>query len=125
MIDHLGARKPWVDYGSLSTVVGFSGSPTVNIWYRKVGRLVFVNYFISGTSNATNFTFTLPYTHVNLTNLEARSAARVTDNGTAQSGWARLQENTNVVTVYSDWADSGWTSSGTKMASGQFFFEAK
>ncbi len=43
------------------TVVGFTGSPTVaKNAYQIDGRKVFIRVSISGTSNATNFTMTLP-----------------------------------------------------------------
>ncbi len=116
----------WTDYGGISTIVGFSSVTIKAIWYKKVGKLVFVNYKIIGTSNATNFTFTLPFASKNSAQFVARTAAKVTDNGVslANSGQAKLTQFSNIVTVYPDWTENLlWTATGTKHAEGQFWYE--
>ncbi|KKN36236.1 hypothetical protein LCGC14_0775660 [marine sediment metagenome] len=117
----------WTDYGGTSTIVGWAATPTKNIWYKKIGNLVFVNYYITGTSNATNVTFTLPYTTKNSTQANIASAARVTDNGTLSgtSGLLYLTANSNTAAVYTGWDAAAWTNSGTKTVQGQFWYEAQ
>lgn len=115
----------WTDYGGISTITGFSSVTTKAIWYKKVGKLVFVNYVIFGLSNAINFTFTLPFSSSNSTQYITRNAAQVRNNGTVQanSGHAKLPQNSNIVTLYLDWAESAFSAAGGKGAEGQFWYE--
>lgn len=57
----------YTDYSSTSTVVGWSGfdSNAKQIWYKKIGKTVFVWFYISGTSNSATHTFTLPFAMYN------------------------------------------------------------
>lgn len=116
----------WSDHGGDSTIVGFSSAPIKAIWYKKVGNLVFVNYEIVGTSNAPDFTFTLPFTSSNSSDYVIRAPARVTDAGVtlATPGLALLSLNSSLVTLLTDWASTQWTASGGKAAEGQFWYEA-
>lgn len=50
----------WIDYSTTSTVVGWSGTPNKNIWYKIVGNTVYCRFKIFGTSNSSVATFTLP-----------------------------------------------------------------
>lgn len=116
----------WTDYGGTSIIAGFSSVTTKAIWYKKVGKIVFVNYLIFGASNSVNFTFTLPFTSINSSNFVVRTAARVTENGSIQptSGSIKLLQNSNIVNVYSDWNESSFTAGGSgKGAEGQFWYE--
>ena len=117
----------WADYGGTSTVVGWSGTPTTNIWYKKIGNIVFVMFAISGTSNSTSTTFSLPYTSVNSTGARVTISGRGMDNGSwlLNSTMIYMEPNLSVLTVYKDLGANGWTASGNKQVHGQFWFEAQ
>ena len=117
----------WTDYGATSTVVGWSGTPTKNIYYKKVGNLVFVNFYISGTSDDTMATFTLPYTSVNDTSARVYTSIRFKDNNVQStvSGQMYLAPNSATAALYTDWAAEVWTPANTKEVMGQFWFEAQ
>ncbi len=118
----------WTDYGGTSTIVGWSGTPTANIWYKKVGNLVFVNVSISGTSNATNISFTLPFTVKNSAGCLGRIACSARDNGTYQTtpGVIETTNNSANATASLDFSGGGgWTASGGKTITGQFWYEAQ
>jgi hypothetical protein len=52
------------DYFSLSTITGWdSVGLSGNIYYKKIGAHVSINYYITGTSTATTASFTLPYNY--------------------------------------------------------------
>jgi hypothetical protein len=112
---------PWNNYYSSSTVVGWSSMTTSNIYYKKVGNLVFVNFNLAGTSDTTTVTFTLPFSPA--TGGDPNVLIRVRDNGTWQTvaGWARLSGST--VTVYKNANSGAWTGSGGKTVQGQFWYE--
>lgn len=117
----------WTDYGATSTIVGWQGGGLVkNIWYKKVGNLVFVKFTINGTSNAVNATFTLPYNSVNSAGSGVGTPIQFVDNAVASptSGMASLVVNGNTVTLYTDWAATAWQPVGNKIANGEFFYEA-
>jgi hypothetical protein len=112
---------PWTDYSSSSTVVGWSSFTTKIIHYKKVGKLVFVNYNIQGTSNATTASFTLPFTPATYT---VFPVGRAVDNGVYVNTHPFGHTETGKWSFYlSANGSEAWTASGTKMIRGQFFFE--
>ena len=119
----------WTDYSGTSTIVGWTSLDTARIYYKKIGNLVFVNFYLSGTSDSTSITFTLPYTSKNvienLTNIPIRGA----DNGSwlTTSSLLTLGVNTSTVVVDKDLsgATNQWTASGIKNVAGQFWYEAQ
>lgn len=119
----------WTDYGGTSTIAGWSGTPTVRIHYKKLGNLVFVNFRISGTSNATNVSFTLPYTSVVISSYYIRVACQGEDNGVwlDNPSLITFEGNSSTVNIAKSFS-SGlvmWTSSGEKLVIGQFWYEAQ
>ena len=50
----------WVDYSATSTLVGWSSTTVKEINYMQVGNMYFFQVYISGTSNSTTTTITLP-----------------------------------------------------------------
>ncbi len=116
----------WTDYGGTSTIVGWAATPTANIWYKKVGNLVFVIFNINGTSNATNATFTLPYTTVNSAGARMYGSTRFTDNGAGSTtpGLSYMEVNTSTVHLFTDWVTGTWTNINGKVIRGQFWYEA-
>ena len=118
---------PWTDYSGTSTIVGWQAvGLTANIWYKKIGKLVYVSYAITGTSNAVTASFTLPYTAVNSAAYAPISAMRFVDNGVASAtpGMASLAANQAVVNLWVDWTTlANWTNANQKNINGQFFYE--
>ena len=116
----------WVDYGGTSSVAGWVATPAINIWYKKVGNLVFVIYNITGTSNATSASFTLPYTSVSGSSNIVRTACQAEDNGVflTTPGYLVLAANSATVNVYKDFMGAAWTNNNGKTIGGQFWYEA-
>jgi hypothetical protein len=57
----VSASPVWVDYSGTSTIVGWSSFTVLNIRYSVSGNRVTVNYYISGTSDSTTTSFTVPF----------------------------------------------------------------
>lgn len=114
--------KAWQDYSGTSTITGWAATPTASIFYKKLGRLVFCSFSITGTSNSVNSTFTLP--HNNNANVVLLAAVRGKDNGTILTTPSRLYMSTSsaMVTLGKDWAGATWTSSGSKKIDGGFWY---
>jgi hypothetical protein len=113
----------WTDYAATSTIVGWSGSPTKLIYYKKVGKLVFVQFEIFGTSDNAGATFTLPYDMSNV--VDARFAIETIDLGVTDStpGMGQiLQGEPGKAKFYRTWAGGAFMDSGSKGIKGQFWY---
>ena len=110
----------WVDYSATSTIVGWSSRSTSVLRYRIIGKQIFVQFNLIGTSNSTSITFTLPFNCIQQTSIFAIAV----DNGaTTGAGLTQTTLNSNVVNCYSNAFGATWTSSGSKIIRGQFFYE--
>jgi hypothetical protein len=117
------AGADWTDYSSTSVVTGWAATPTVLIYYMKVGRMVHVSFDITGTSNATTITFSLPY--VAATGSKTSAACVGADAGThvASPALVNLSPGEASVTIYKDWTGGlPWTNSGAKSVWGSFIY---
>ena len=106
-----------INWASDATIVGWSSRTSTFIRYASVGPLVFVSFYITGTSNSVNTTFTLPFS---VTGMTIRPVCRIRNNGTYGVGSIYLFGDT--ATFYIDAAGSSWTASGTKEIAGEFFY---
>ncbi len=111
------------DYFASSTIVGWAASPTGVIYYRRLGATVTVNFYVTGTSNATSASFTLPYQLKTGISVLSKSV-RVIDNGatSAASGHCYMTSGSNVVTLTKSLTGDAWTNTGTKTISGEFTY---
>ena len=107
----------WLIYNSV--IVGFSGTPTQSLKYKLLGKQMIVQGGITGTSNATNFTWTLPF--VPLMDLSAGFSIpyKGYDNGTLPTNpmMANLSV-TNLVNNYKDLGGSVFTNVNAKSMAG-------
>lgn len=108
-----------------SIVGGLSSIDIKQIFVKKIGKMVFVSFYIAGTSNDSSFSFTLPYTSVALPSPLFFVVAGK-DNGswltTISSG--NLNGSASQAVLYKDISGATWTASGEKAVIGQFFYEA-
>lgn len=113
----------WTDYSATSTLMGFSSTFSKTIYYIIISDTMFVVFNISGTSNATTLTFTLP-NNSSLVNISTSGGSAINNSITATSP-PRITNvvGLNIINVYSTLASGAWTASGTKGASGQFFIK--
>lgn len=117
----VGAATAWTDYSATSTIVGWSSYTTKQIYYKDIGKTRFVTFMLYGTSNSTSASFTLPSASSNT--VATNNGIRVIDNGAEGAiGLLGLLANSSTVTCYKSLL-AAWTSSGDKLASGQFFYD--
>lgn len=110
------------DYSGTSTIVGWTSFTLKSIFYKRVGKTVYVTFALSGTSNSISTTFTLPFTSSN--DVATRVVANIMNNGTAAFGRLTLNANSSTVTCSPDAGGGDWTNSGTKTIIAQFFYQA-
>lgn len=109
----------WTDYSGTSTIVGWSSTTIKLIRYLKWGKTVFVEFYITGTSNATTTSFTLPVTFKNITNyLNFGSVGYAQNNGVTNFYLGGVNPNTSKIDFYYGSGAAAWTNSGTKSISG-------
>lgn len=118
---------PWTPYSDSSDIVGWSSLPTKQIYYRKKGKLVFVWYRLSGTSDSQDMSFTLPFDN-QADIVVYHKPARARDAGTFLNGTAygALFVSGDLVRFFKDESSTGstsWTDSGTKSIFGHFVYE--
>jgi hypothetical protein len=116
-----GVTAVYTDISGSITITGFSGTPTVTFRQLVVGKIVMLNFSITGTSNATSFTITgMPTAAHNQTYVPIL----VTDNGTNDIGLFAM--NSTTVTFYQGdlFNPTSWTASGTKSAYGSVIYES-
>lgn len=108
-----------------TTTGGFISTTIQEVWFKRVGKMVIVNFHINGTSDATTMTFTLPFVHVNNTDVEVRVGVRVADAGVFQaaSGMIFLAANSSIVNVFQDFAGLAFTATGIKAVQGQLWYQ--
>jgi hypothetical protein len=122
----------WVDYSGASTITGWSSYTTKIIRYMQIGKALFVNFSIAGTSNNVNTSFTLPiaaktYTYGSNQLCVDTSSGLVIDNGAIQAGPARVYidptVSTQLVALVKGSGTGTFTASGNKDVRGLFTFE--
>ena len=91
-----------------------------SIYYKKIGKLLFVRYSIEGTSDATTASFTIP---VNCAH-SAEGSSRISDNGGAYAWgmWVGVASSATI-TIYKDVTAGVFTNSGTKKVKDQIVIE--
>ena len=110
-----------VDYSAISTITGWSSFTTKKIYYKKIGKMVFVSFDLRGTSNSTVSNFTLPFISVN-NGLKVTSVCQIMDNGTLAFGMQEIQPNTSNVGIFPSASGGNWVASGDKYCIGQLWF---
>ena len=120
----------WTDYTASSTIVGWTSFVSGKKWilYKKLGKLVFVQFYIEGTSNSTSTTFTLPFASYNNSygQMEYGAVLITTQNSGSfvGPGVAMVSAGSSTVNVFSSTAQLGWTASSTKAIGGSFWYES-
>lgn len=115
------ADGTWTDYSATSTIVGWVSFTTKHIWYKQVGKTVFVTYALNGTSNSATTTFTLPAAAVAAPSQYTWVGATF-DNSTYTAGFGILLASASTVTLYKTLAYAAWANSAEKDAQGQFWY---
>jgi hypothetical protein len=109
-----------VDYSAVSTITGWSSFTNKQILYLRIGKLMVVQFYLTGTSNSADTSFTLPFA-CNAT-VRHQAIIRVQDNGSSASGFISLAANSTTVNCYSNVGGAGWTDSGDKLVAGTLVF---
>lgn len=114
----------WTDYSATSSITGWTSFTTKKIYYKRLGKLVFIWFDLRGISNSTAVSFTLPQTNAAFT-LEMPGGLAY-DNGAVLLNPTNIEfpSSSSTVNVYPTNAQGNWTATATtKIVTGQFFFQ--
>lgn len=111
------------------TLTGWSGTPIVTARYSVHGSTVHFAISVVGTSNSASAWITLPtgLTAANIhTNHEWNGACQIaaSTNQAAAGRW-RIGNNATYISVFKDWDDGSWATTGAKAVKLSGFYEAK
>ena len=113
----------WVDYSDTSTILGWDEISTQQIWYKQTSDMVYVTIRISGTSNSTSASFTLP---IDVGTEQSHISTMITEDNSSNltaSGMVRVTGGTNTFTCFKNTdQDVLWTHNNTKAIYGNFFY---
>lgn len=115
----------WADYSGTSTIIGWAAAPSVSLFTKRVGNIVFVAFEILGTSNSTETTFTVPHTAATGMNVSGKPAIVKDNNVVMLEGNLVINAGSSLVTIFKDVDGTDFVTSGTKWAVGQFWYEAE
>jgi hypothetical protein len=120
----MGGLGVWTDWSDNSTITGWSSYTQKEIFYQRMGDLVFVSFNILGTSNATSANFTLPFTASSDMTLYT-TTIRARDNGTDDLGYAHINGGASTLggAPSPTAATTAWTASGDKLLRGSLIFK--
>lgn len=113
----------WVWGSGTPNGTGFSAKTVDTLRYIQVGKIVFCQVDIEGTSNATTLTFTLP---VAAKAADTIASARIANSGAflTTAGLIQTAAASTTATVSKDTSGAAFTNTGTKVVAGYFFYEA-
>jgi len=113
----------WTDYSAISTITGWSAYTVKKIFYKRIGKTIFVQFDLEGTSNNVVTTFTLPATS-KADGMILQFPIYGQDTGTPLcTRLCVLLNGGATIICYPTAAGGNWTASGTKTIHGEFWYE--
>jgi len=126
--DQLGTTGgAWTSYTPTQT--GWASTTTLLGRYIQIGKTVIVDFNVSGTSNATSCTLTLPVAAKNTAGIYYESMiVAIQDNGANPVNpgktFVDTSTNPNIMTLYKDISGGAWTATGGKSVRSTLIYEA-
>ena len=117
---------PWTDFIGGVSIFGWTSFTTAQVYYKKIGKLVFIAFYIDGTSDDVIATFTVPFTAA-AAPAAFYSSINVFDNGAAVAGLGIVRVLAGEGTAkcgLDGTAIAGFTNENQKIVTGQFWYEA-
>lgn len=115
----------WSDYTATSTITGWTGGLAKAIYYMTIGKLVFVSFYIDGTSNSTDARFTVPAKAANIANVYYSAiASAAQDNGVDLTTpcTVLMAPDQNYIYITKGMNTGAWTASGNKIVRGNLWY---
>ena len=114
----------WADYSGSSTFIGWTSAPSGNIFTKKIGKTVFVQFNLTGTSGTTAASFTVPYNASSTPSNQFFTCLVQDNSGSTITSYGVITNSGKSVSFYATAAGGSWTSSGTKSLYGEFVYQS-
>ena len=112
----------WTNYSGSSSITGWSSRTTTKIYYKRVGKTMFVYFEIDGTSDSISTSFTLP--HAAQSNITTRGMCLAKNAGSWGNGSViHHAAGSSTCTLYWYIPTGPWTDSGTKTVYGHYHYQ--
>jgi hypothetical protein len=111
-----------VDYSASASPQGWAATPSTSVWYKKIGKMVFVLFDISGTSNDTIANFNAPFSQDTRQSWDGITSLML-DNGSGLAYPGRVSIGSGHITIYKDMYTGAFTASGSKRVHGEFWYQ--
>lgn len=120
------AIEGYTDYSDLSEITGWANITTKKVFIKKVGKSVYVQFYIAGWSAdnpvGTGALFTVP--HALALGIEIKAVGHAYDDGVPDFCLITMAQSSQIVTLTYSKTDLGWTpATDNKLVRGQFFYE--
>jgi hypothetical protein len=124
---------PWTEHSDSCNLSGFASTTAKHIYYKYLGRTLFCEFYIVGTSDSNKFTFTLPSNPRFSVDAVGGSGPMcgivpAKDDGSDTPATLSYEGANGTIIIskgngFSVLGDDNWTTSGDKGAAGSFFYE--
>lgn len=115
----------WTDYSGTTSLTGFSATSTLKVFYKKLGKLVFLFWDITGTSNSALFSFTLPVTRSTDAGFNITGPIGAVNNTAALAGGIyQIASAGTSITFFTSGTGGSWVASGVKASYGQCTYQS-
>ncbi len=123
----LNLETAWADYSATSTIVGWTSFTQKIVLVKKIGKVVFVCFYLAGTSNSTACTLTLADVSYNTAlagSVFGSPLTTASDSGSALTvaSKAQISTSSNTITIYKDMNNGSWSATGVKIVQGQLWY---
>lgn len=115
-----------IDFSSSMSPTGWSTLANQYGYYYRHGRIVYYQFTLNGTSNATTVTFQLPFAPAGPITFSGNQLITTYDNGVqlAQPGYVLLTAGSTTAQAFVDNANTAWTAANAKVLIGTLVYLA-
>ncbi len=108
--------EDWTDFSGTSIITGWVAPSITFLRYTRTGKVLTIRGRITGTSNSTSTSFTIPFTLANLGTGQGDFSLLYTNNSisSATAGVLVGADNSNVISFFRDGSFTNWNNTGTK-----------
>jgi hypothetical protein len=110
----------WIDYSSSVTITGYSTITNKLIQYMVIGKMMYVQFDFTGTSNATTFSFSLPYSSSSWSGMQIGVHHCIDQTSKQDFCTSVVNASSSTCNLYFqfDITSNQWSGTGTKKAQG-------
>jgi hypothetical protein len=114
----------WTDWSSSVSLTGFSATSNNNVFYKRIGKFIFLTFKIDGTSNSTSTSMTLPFTRASDGFALDFPISSYNNAVAVAGGMGQIASGGSSISFFRDSTGTSWTNSGAKGVYGQIVYQS-